>query len=187
MLDTAAGRDDHQVTRDLLRWQFDLTWSLAELHLDRLAADDFLWEPAPHCWTLRQGTDGSWTPDWADTEPDPIPVPTIGWVTWHLGWWWTVAIDHAQGRPPRERTAVAWPGPGAPTVDWLRGLHAEWLAVLDRQTDADLAAPAPFPWPAESGVTVAQMMGWANAELMKNTAELGQLRLLRAAGRPRTR
>jgi hypothetical protein len=25
------------------------------------------------------------------------------------------------------------------------------------------------------------MLGWANAELMKNTAELGQLRLLRAA------
>jgi hypothetical protein len=32
-------------------------------------------------------------------------------------------------------------------------------------------------------MTVAQMLGWANAELMKNIAELGQLRLLRAAGR----
>jgi hypothetical protein len=180
MHDAAAGRDDHQMTRDLLRWQFDLTWSLAELHLDRLTTDDFLWEPAPHCWTVRQGADGSWTPDWADTEPDPIPVPTIGWVTWHLGWWWTVAIDHARGREPRDRTAVAWPGPGA-TVDWLRELHGDWLTVLDGLTDADLAGAAPFPWPADAGMTVAQMLGWANAELMKNIAELGQLRLLRAA------
>lgn len=167
---------------DLLRWQFDLTWSLAELHLDLLATEDFLWEPAPRCWTLRQGPDGSWVPDWADTEPDPVPVPTIGWVTWHLGWWWTVTIDHAQGREPTERTAVVWPGPAA-TVAWLRGLHDEWLAVLDRLTDTDLAAPAPFPWPPDAGMTAAHMLAWANAELMKNTAELGQLRMLRAAGR----
>jgi hypothetical protein len=63
----------------------------------------------------------------------------------------------------------------------LRGLHADWLVVLDRLTEADLAASAPFPWPPDAGMTVAQMLGWANAELMKNTAELGQLRLLRAA------
>jgi hypothetical protein len=183
MHDTAVTGHDHQVTRDLLRWQFDLTWSLTELHLDRLAPDDFLWEPAPLCWTLHQGADGTWTPDWADVEPDPIPVPTIGWVTWHLGWWWSVTIDHAQGREPRDRAAVAWPGPGQATIDWLRGLHADWLAVLARLTDADLAAPAPFPWPPDAGMTGAQMLGWANAELMKNTAELGQLRLLRDAQR----
>jgi hypothetical protein len=172
------------VTRDLLRWQFDLTWALTELHLDRLAPEDFLWEPAPLCWTLRPGPDGRWTPDFAETEPDPVPVPTIGWVTWHLGWWWSVAVDHATGREPRDRDAVGWPGPGAPTTDWLRSLHEQWSAALDGLTDADLDGPAPFPWPAGSGMTVAQMLAWANVELMKNTAELGQLRLLRAAGRP---
>ena len=171
------------MTRDLLRWQYDLTWALAEWHLDRLAPEDFLWEPAPLCWTLRRSAGGRWTPDWADTEPDPVPVPTVGWVTWHLGWWWSVATDHAAGREPRDRDAVAWPGPGAPTIHWLRDLHFGWCAVLDGLTDPDLAAPAPYPWPAGSGMTVAQMLAWANAELMKNTAELGQLRLLRAAGR----
>jgi hypothetical protein len=110
---TAAGRDDHRMSRDLLRWQFDLTWSLAELHLDRLTTEDHLWEPAAHCWTVRRADDGAWTPDWADTEPDPIPVPTIAWISWHMGWWWSVATDHAQGREPRERTAVTWPGPDA--------------------------------------------------------------------------
>jgi len=28
--------------RDLLRWQFDLTWSLLDLHLERLKPEDFL-------------------------------------------------------------------------------------------------------------------------------------------------
>ncbi|MGH3687274.1 MAG: DinB family protein [Pseudonocardiaceae bacterium] len=166
---------------DLLRWQFDLTWSLLELHLEQLKPDDFLWEPATHCWTVRPGADGVWVPDWREPEPEPAPIPTIGWVSWHIGWWWTVTIDHAQGRSPRERSEIRWPGAGNATIGWLRGLRADWLAVLDRLTDADLDVTAPFPWRNNPERTVAHMIGWVNSELMKNTAELGQLRLLRAA------
>ena len=165
----------------LLRWQFDLTWSLFEYHLERLEPADFLWEPAAHCWTVRPGADGAWVPDWADSEPDPIPVPTIAWITWHIGWWWTVTIDHAQGRTPRERTEIGWPGDGGKTVAWLRDLRTEWLAVLDRLTEADLDGVAPFPWQDDPEHTVAHMIAWVNAELMKNAAEIGQLRLLRLA------
>ncbi|RZQ62483.1 DinB family protein [Amycolatopsis suaedae] len=163
--------------RDLMRWQFDLTWQLFEYHLGRLRAGDFLAEPAPVCWTMRPDGDG-WVPDWAETEPDPVPVPTIGWVTWHLGWWWTVTADHLSGREPRRREDVAWPGPGEPAIAWLRDLRTRWLAVLDSLSDADLDGPAPFPFP-DSGLTVAHTLGWVNAELMKNVAEIGQLRLVR--------
>ncbi|MET9834624.1 DinB family protein [Streptomyces sp. NPDC006385] len=165
--------------RELMRWQFDLTWSLFEYHLDRLRPEDFLWEPGPHCWTVRQAADGSWVPDWAETEPDPVPVPTIAWVSWHIGWWWSVAADHLWGRTPRERTAITWPGEGDATVAWLRDLRADWLAALERLDDRELDAPARFPWPNDPQYTVAHMIGWVNAELMKNVAEIGQLRLLR--------
>jgi hypothetical protein len=169
---------DREVSRlDLLRWQFELTWSLLELHLAELRAEDFLWEPAAHCWTVRPDADGRWLPDWDESEPSPIPVPTIGWVTWHIGWWWSVTLDHAYGRRVRDRTEITWPREGA--VEWLRGLRSEWLAVLDT---LDLDAPAPFPWQNDPSMTVAHMVAWVNAELMKNSAELGQLRLIRAAG-----
>ncbi|MER7346438.1 DinB family protein [Streptomyces aurantiacus] len=171
--------------RVLLRRQFELTWALFEYHLERLSYEDFLWEPAAHTWTLRRPADGgAWAPDWADTEPDPVPVPTIAWLSWHIGWWWGVTLDHAQGRPPRDRADVAWPGPGEPAVARLRALHDEWLTVLDGLTDAGLDAPAPFPWPAGADgprYAVADMAAWVNAELMKNAAEIGQLRMLRAA------
>lgn len=49
---------------------------------------------------MRRGPDGTWVPDWADTEPGPVPVPTVAWVSRHLGRWWSVALDHTQGRPP---------------------------------------------------------------------------------------
>ncbi|SCK06714.1 DinB superfamily protein [Streptomyces sp. WMMB 714] len=167
--------------RDLLRFQFDLTWSLFEYHLERLTPADFLWEPAAHCWTVRCDDAGAWVPDWADSEPDPVPVPTVAWLSWHIGWWWGVTADHARGRTPRERTEIVWPGAGEPAVEWLRGMHAEWLSVLEGFTEADLDAPAPFPWPGGSGRTMADTAGWVNAELMKNVAEIGQLRLLRIA------
>ncbi|MFJ1910790.1 DinB family protein [Streptomyces sp. NPDC088147] len=166
---------------ELLRRQFDLTWQLFDYHLERLEPADFLWEPTSHCWTVRQGADGTWVPDWAETEPDPVPVPTIGWLSWHIGWWWSVTVDHARGRTPREREDVRWPGDGEAAIAWLRALRAEWLAVLDRLTDTGLDATAPFPWQNDPGHTVADMAGWVNSELMKNVAEIGQLRLLRAA------
>jgi hypothetical protein len=165
----------------LLRWQFDLTWSLFEYHLERLEPEDFLWEPAPLCWTLRRSPQGAWVPDWADTEPDPVPVPTVAWVSWHIGWWWSVTLDHARGERPRERTEIVWPGAGEPTLTWLRSLRTEWLAHLGTLTDADLDAPAPFPWPDDPSHTKAHMLAWVNAELMKNAAEIGQLRMVRAA------
>lgn len=69
--------------RELLRWQFDMTCALFTCHLERLAPEDFLWEPTDLTWTVRPDTAGNWLPDWADTEPEP--VPTIGWVSRHIG------------------------------------------------------------------------------------------------------
>jgi hypothetical protein len=101
-------------------------------------------------------------------EPEPAPIR----------WWWTVTLDHAQGRAPRNRGEIEWPGAGKATVEWLRGLRRDWLAVPDRLTDADLDVTAPFPWQNNPERTVAHMVGWVNSELMKNAAEIGQLRLL---------
>ncbi|WP_378739695.1 DinB family protein [Nocardia brasiliensis] len=166
---------------DLLRWQFEFTWALAELHLGVLTPEDFLWPAADPHWTVRPDADGAWRPDWADTEPDPVPVPTIGWLSWHIGWWWSAAIDQLAGRTAAAPEDVPWPGEGATAVAWLRELRDTWLRVLDDLTEDELNRPAAFPWPAEAGLTVAHLMSWVNSELMKNIAEIGQLRLLRTA------
>ncbi|WP_329071671.1 DinB family protein [Streptomyces sp. NBC_01429] len=165
----------------LLRKQFDLTWSLLDYHVQRLEPGDFLWEPAPLSWTVRPAADGTWAADWAEDEPDPVPVPTIGWLSWHIGWWWSVATDHVRGRAPRERAEITWPGDGEAAVAWLRGLRDDWLVALDGLGDGDLDATASFPVPDDPGFTVADTLAWVNAELMKNVAEIGQLRLIRAA------
>ncbi|WP_280399668.1 DinB family protein [Nocardia carnea] len=167
--------------RDLLRWQFDLIWSLSQLHFEALTDDDSHWEPAGVIWTVHRGPDGRWRPDFADTEPDPVPATTIAWLTWHIGWWWSSAIAHAEGRPIPERTEVFWPGDTAAALTWLNELREHWLRVLDGCDDTELERATSYPWPAEAGLTVAHLAAWVNVELLKNATEIGQLRILRAA------
>lgn len=162
-----------------LSWQFDLVWALADLHLSALVDDDFLWEPAGLVWTMRPGDDDVWRPDWADTEPDPIPVPTIAWLLWHITWWWSTAIDDVTGTPPRPRSEITWSGDGGKAVSRVRDLAARWCELLGT---VDLTAPSTYPWGPEHEHTAAHTALWVNVELTKNISEIGQLRLLRAAG-----
>jgi hypothetical protein len=168
------------VTEDLL-WQFDLAWALADLHLSALVEVDFLWAPAPLCWTVRPDASGMWRPDWADVEPDPLPVPTIGWLTWHISWWWSTAIDHLTGTTPRQRADITWPGTGAAAVAELRALAARWRALVASLSADDLVRESAYPWGPDTDHTVTHTALWVNVELTKNISEIGQLRLLRAA------
>lgn len=167
---------------DAVRRQFELSWALAELHLDKLDEADFLWRPAENCWTVHPDGRGVWHADFAEVEPDPVPVPTIAWLTWHVDFWWSAAIDAATGAPVRAPSEVTWAGDGAAAVTRVRTLAARWRSLLDDMTDENMSAAASFPWGADAGRTVADTVLWVTVELTKNAAEIGALRLLRHAG-----
>lgn len=157
-----------------LLWQFDFVWRLAQYHLPKLTDEMCLWEPAPGSWTLRKGRDGLWRPDWSDKEPDPAPPATIGWITWQMLWWWQALIAAAaEGRPVR-RELVFWPGSAPAAAARLEDLHRDWRTMLADVSGPDLEKPINWPWaePRPLGLVIA----WANAEPMKNVAEIGCLR-----------
>ncbi len=132
---------------------------------------------------MRRGQDGRWWPDWAEPEPDPAPGVSVGWVTWHLGWWWSAALDHAQGRTPPPREQVAWPGDAAAAVAWITGIHERWRDLLAGLSEPDLDGVVRFPWPEPRPLGI--MAAWVNGELTKNVAEIGVLRhTWEALGRP---
>lgn len=167
-----------------LRYQFDVSWSLLALHLAELSDEMCLWEPAPGAWTVRE-RDGRWSADLVLPEPDPPPATTIGWVTWHIGWWWSGAHLHTFGDrrgEPLDMLAhaktVAWPGSARAVAGWLTGLRDQWARAQDGLADADLERPV-----AWFGQPLRSTLAWANVELMKNAAEVGQLRLLFTARR----
>lgn len=162
--------------------QLDITWALLEYHAEGLDDATCLWEPAPHCWSVRPDDRGRWVADWADAEPDPVPAVTIAWVTWHIGFWWTTTLGHCFGDGAPAREEITWPGGAGPMIDWLRGLNGQWRARLLELSDADLdstARTAGLPW--GEGLTLGNVAAWVGVELTKNVAEVGIVRNLHLA------
>jgi DinB superfamily len=160
----------------MLRWQFDLTWRLAGYHIPALTDEACLWEPASGSWTVRRSADGAWRPDWSDKEPDPAPPVTIGWLTWHLIWWWSGARAALRQEAAVTRESVVWPGSADSVKRDLDVLAKDWSEILSRLTESDLETQLAYPWkePRAAWHTLA----WANAELMKNISEIGVVRHL---------
>jgi len=111
-----------------------------------------------------------------------VPAVTIGWLTWHIGFWWTTTLGHCFGSGAPEREEITWPGSLAAAAAWLRGLKDRWRSHLSGLTDADLDSTdrtASLPW--GGGQTLADVAGWVNVELTKNVAEIGLLHTLHGA------
>jgi len=166
-------------TRALLENQLRVAWELTDYHLEGLGDDDLHWAPCAQFWDVRL-RDGAWRPDWEDAEPQPIPVPTIAWLTWHIGWWWSTALAHLRRDAVPGRQEIIWPGDARLTVAWIRQIHADWLNAVAQCSD--LNEPATFPWAASPDLSRADMCAWVAVELTKNAAEIGQLVLIRRAG-----
>lgn len=159
-----------------VRRQFDTAWALLAHHLDGLTTEECLWRPAdigPH---VRQDAEGLWRADWPDQEGYELGPPSIAWTGWHLGFWWSTALDRNFGEGTLAREEIAWPGDAEGVRTWLEGLRDLWLETLARLGD-EVLETAPSSWPAE-GRPLIDMFLWANLELTKNAAEIGYARFL---------
>jgi hypothetical protein len=155
----------------VVRWQFRLTWRLAaDVHLPRLTDELCLWQPHPSSWTVHERSDGTWVADWADEDPpDPAP-PSVGWLTWHVIWWWSETRAAVRGEPLADRESVHWPGTAARTVARLHELAESWT---DELATAEVDRAVAYPWPDKRPVIYT--LAWVNSELMKNVAEIGEV------------
>ena len=178
-----TGRE-HGGGHDLVRfsrWQFDTAWNLLHQQLRDLSDAAFRWpEAAPNWWTVRALDDGRFVADWVEPEPSPPPPVTVAWLTWYMCWWWRAAMDGLRDTQPAEPTEVTWPGSAQATVQALQALRVEWLDLVDDMGPEQLSGTAVFPWNDRSDRTAAHVVWWVNSELMKNTAEIGQLMRIRA-------
>ena len=66
---------------------------------------------------------------------------------------------------------------------WIGDLGSRWGQVLAELPGADLDRMAPFPWHGRPDRTIGHMVFWVNGELMKNTAERGQLKVAHTTAR----
>ena len=138
-------------TSEELRRLSDTVWDRTWRRLGGLTDDEYLWEPAAGCWSIRARPDGSHFGEWAPiVHPDPFT--TMAWRLWHL-------IDmYGEDRAPRmlgvppqgEPVGLDAPDPTPPAdaahaLDLLDRAHRRWdahLALVDDERLAAVIGPA---------------------------------------------
>lgn len=164
--------------------QLETAWMLASYHLDGLTTEECLWRPARAGLHVHQDAAGRWLADWPEHEGYDLGPPSLAWLTWHLGFWWSMVLDHSFGEGTLSRETVAWPGTAEGARDWINRLQGEWRSRLEQLTDDDLRSEQRTRWPFQDR-PFGDVVAWANVELTKNAAEIGYARFLYAvrAGR----
>ncbi|WP_437730418.1 DinB family protein [Sorangium sp. So ce1335] len=163
--------------------QLEMAWQLASYHLDGLSTEECLWRPADAGLHVHQTASGAWRADWPEHEGYDLGPPSIAWLTWHMGFWWSMVIDHSFGDGALARESVAWPGNADDVRAWLGRLQEQWRGALDELDDDALRSSRRTRWPFQDR-PFGDVVAWANVELMKNAAEIGYARFLHAR-RPR--
>src|SRR2546430_6522842 len=156
--------------------QLDTAWKLTNFHLDGPTPEECLWRPAHQGLHVLQVPDGRWGADWPDHEGYDVGPPSIAWLTWHLGFWWSMVLDHSFGDGALVRENVMWPGNADAVREWLGQLQRRWRAVLEQVTDDDLRSVQRTRWPFHDR-PVGGGHARGNVELPKNDAEVGDARL----------
>jgi len=159
--------------------QFETAWMLASYHLETLTTEECLWRPAAKGLHVRLDADGVWRAEWPDHEGYDLGPPSIAWITWHISFWWSMALDHSLGHGSLTREQVTWPGSADAVRARIGGLQREWRSVLEGLSGDDLRSTARTRWPFQDR-PFADVVGWVNIELTKNAAELGYARFLHA-------
>ncbi|WP_438014084.1 DinB family protein [Sorangium sp. So ce315] len=165
--------------RGYLIRQLEIAWQLTSYHLDGLSTEECLWRPADAGLHVHQTASGAWRADWPEHEGYDLGPPSIAWLTWHIGFWWSMVLDHSFGAGALARESVLWPGNADDVRAWLGGLEERWRAALDQSTDDDLRSSQRTRWPFQDR-PFGDVVAWANVELMKNAAEIGYARFLYA-------
>jgi hypothetical protein len=183
--------------RAQLLGQLEFRWQvMIRPRLEGLTDDEYLWEPAPGCWSVRAAGAGRFVADgqWyggLHHEVSPPPFTTIAWRLCHLGSGLTARANHHFG--DRSLTwANFWDREPVP------GTAADGLAFLDRSYaawhDGILARPEEFideksdgpPGSIDGHFPFADVIQHVNAEVLCHGAEMCLLRDLYRAREGRT-
>ncbi|MEO3781301.1 DinB family protein [Micromonospora sp. B11E3] len=171
------------VLRDQLAWHW--TNQLRE-RLDGLTDDEYFWEPAPGCWSVRprgsgtapvQAGSGAMTIDFAMPQPDPPPFTTIAWRLGHVivG---VLAVRNAAhfGRAPTDYQSFEYAPTAAAALTQLDAEYATWLAGVESLGEAGLARPCGEAEGPYAERPLAALVLHINRELIHHLAEVCLLR-----------
>lgn len=193
LVEEGSGGTGTEDSLDLVRElheQLDFHWHRqARPRLDGLSDEEYLWEPAAGCWSVRRRDDaapatatarvgaGEWMLDYGHPEPDPAPVTTIAWRLAHVitGVLGQRAHSHFGG-PRADYDSWAYAGTAAEALAQLDAAYEAWSAGVRGLTLEQLGrpvGPAEGPWAEHPMLTLVLHI---NRETIHHLAEVALLR-----------
>lgn len=168
--------------------QLTFHWSrLARPRLAGLTDDEYLWEPVPDCWSLRQRPP---SPDGQDTglglDSDAYgsaldPVTTIAWRLAHVIVDVLAARTHRLfGGPFIDRATFGFPATAQAALAQLDDAYRLWSEGVNDITEENLTQPCGLEEPYFQNEPVAALLLHVNREVLCHCAEAGLLRDLYA-------
>jgi len=137
--------------------QLEFYWDVhLRPRLDGLTDDEYFWEPAPGCWSVRPDENGYFRLDGAapGVKPEPAPVTTLAWRMVHVATGISTRTSTFFGGGPEAdmfdpgHLPSELPGTAADALALLDTSYAEWHAAI---STADLD----------------QLLGWKGAFFAK--------------------
>ncbi len=165
---------------DCLLNQFEISWQLLTCHLDGLTVEECLWEPTEKGIFLKKSDKNKWKGDFPATEGYEMGPPNIGWLTWHIDYWWSMTINHSFGDCKLDKDAIEWQPSVNHILDTFNKHKDKWLEQLSGLSDQDINSKTFSKWPVQD-CPFSDIISWLNVELMKNAAEIGYVRFLYAS------
>lgn len=168
-----SSHTDSYDARTTLQRQLAIAWNFAtDFIIGQIDHDLALWRPVATSVTVHP-TGHGWVADWPDEDSDDDLAPaTIGWLLWHIEWWWTNTLATVHGRSQAAPSDFHWSG-GTMHMSELKTRWDDVLANEDMQRQIDWFMPHPQSF--------GYIAGWLNFELGKNLAEINQLKMLHAS------
>ncbi len=155
----------------------DRAWNPLTPRLAGLTDAEYDWEPAPDAWTVRPDAHNVWHADWTEPEPDPAPVTTIAWRTWHI------AVDCLDDYSSRAfdtsatgLTETAWVATWAEADELMTRAWTTFRAGVAARNDADLLTPLGPRFPMNAERTYLDLALHAEREIIHHGAEIALLR-----------
>jgi hypothetical protein len=174
-----------RIKQDLLDLS-DHAYGRLRARVDGLGDEEYLWEPAEGCWSVRPVGDGTFRSDGADDAGEPAPLTTIAWRMCHI-------IDMLAGprnaiwisvEPSATLDRVGEPGTAGEAVEQLETAYALFRTHVAAADASGLATAmgGAAGFLAES--SRASFILHELDELIHHGAEVGVLRDLYRAMRP---
>jgi hypothetical protein len=168
----------------LAQWDY-----IVEVLRERVAGltdEEYLWEPAPDCWTVRPGPDGRGIPDaetWAPTGEGGTPPRTLAWSIGHLATGVFQRADYLVGSHSVKSSELVWPMTADDGVEAMFAGLSAWRDGLDQMTDTDLdtVGRSANPDGLDPTLPLIEIVWWVNKELIFHAAEIWYARDLYAA------